>query len=344
MKYTNTQVAAVAASLKKKLDGLDDKTAILRAPELRALYAQIPTLNEDQRASFGQEINRLKEELTDLIAKSSSVITDNVEAIDVSAPFDVNVRLEKRPRLLTSDFGSQHPITTELATITDIAYRMGLAVEQSRQLDDDYHMFTSLNFPDGHPARDDYDTFLTTDGLVAPAHTSTMQNRVLQKYKPNLDKGEPIAVLIPDRIFRNEDLDATHEHTFYQHEGVYVDKGATVGNLIATLQAFLSEYFGQELKAKIQPFYFPFTEPSFEFVVERPKVLRKNDSEDQKWLELGGCGMIHPNVLKEAGIDPKKYTGFAWGFGVERMIMMKYGIEDIRYFESGRLEFLRQFK
>lgn len=344
MKYTNTQVAAVAASLKKKLDGLDDKTTILRAPELRALYAQIPTLNEDQRASFGQEINRLKEELTDLIAKSSSVMTDNVEAIDVSAPFDVNVRLEKRPRLLTSDFGSQHPITTELATITDIAYRMGLAVEQSRQLDDDYHMFTSLNFPDGHPARDDYDTFLTTDGLVAPAHTSTMQNRVLQKYKPNLDKGEPIAVLIPDRIFRNEDLDATHEHTFYQHEGVYVDKGATVGNLIATLQAFLSEYFGQELKAKIQPFYFPFTEPSFEFVVERPKVLRKNDSEDQKWLELGGCGMIHPNVLKEAGIDPKKYTGFAWGFGVERMIMMKYGIEDIRYFESGRLEFLRQFK
>lgn len=330
--------------MKKKLDGLDDKTTILRAPELRALYAQIPTLNEDQRASFGQEINRLKEELTDLIAKSSSVMTDNVEAIDVSAPFDVNVRLEKRPRLLTSDFGSQHPITTELAIITDIAYRMGLAVEQSRQLDDDYHMFTSLNFPDGHPARDDYDTFLTTDGLVAPAHTSTMQNRVLQKYKPNLDKGEPIAVLIPDRIFRNEDLDATHEHTFYQHEGVYVDKGATVGNLIATLQAFLSEYFGQELKAKIQPFYFPFTEPSFEFVVERPKVLRKNDSEDQKWLELGGCGMIHPNVLKEAGIDPKKYTGFAWGFGVERMIMMKYGIEDIRYFESGRLEFLRQFK
>lgn len=330
--------------MKKKLDGLDDKTTILRAPELRALYAQIPTLNEDQRASFGQEINRLKEELTELIAKSSSVMADNVEAIDVSAPFDVNVRQEKRPRLLTSDFGSQHPITTELATITDIAYRMGLAVEQSRQLDDDYHMFTSLNFPDGHPARDDYDTFLTTDGLVAPAHTSTMQNRVLQKYKPNLDKGEPIAVLIPDRIFRNEDLDATHEHTFYQHEGVYVDKGATVGNLIATLQAFLSEYFGQELKAKIQPFYFPFTEPSFEFVVERPKVLRKNDSEDQKWLELGGCGMIHPNVLKEAGIDPKKYTGFAWGFGVERMIMMKYGIEDIRYFESGRLEFLRQFK
>lgn len=330
--------------MKKKLDGLDDKTAILRAPELRALYAQIPTLNEDQRASFGQEINRLKEELTGLIAKSSTVIAENVEAIDVSAPFDVNVSLEKRPRLLTSDFGSQHPITTELATITDIAYRMGLAVEQSRQLDDDYHMFTSLNFPDGHPARDDYDTFLTTDGLVAPAHTSTMQNRVLQKYEPNLDKGEPIAVLIPDRIFRNEDLDATHEHTFYQHEGVYVDKGATVGNLIATLQAFLSEYFGQELKAKIQPFYFPFTEPSFEFVVERPKVLRKNDSEDQKWLELGGCGMIHPNVLKEAGIDPKKYTGFAWGFGVERMIMMKYGIEDIRYFEGGRLEFLRQFK
>jgi phenylalanyl-tRNA synthetase alpha chain len=184
---------------------------------------------------------------------------------------------------------------------------------------------------------------MTTDGLIAPAHTSTMQNRVLQKYKSNLDNSEPIAVLVPDRVFRNEDLDATHEHTFHQHEGVYVGKDITIGNLIATLQTFLSEYFGQELKAKIQPFYFPFTEPSFEFAVERPDILRKDDSEEQKWLELGGCGMIHPNVLRMAGIDPEVYSGFAWGFGVERMIMMKYGIEDVRHFESGKLDFLRQF-
>lgn len=344
MNYTNTQVAAVAAGLKKKLDGLGDKTAILRAPELRALYAQIPTLPEDQRAGFGQEINQLKEELTALIGKNNKAKAENVEAIDVTAPFDVNVSPEKRPRLLTSDFGSRHPLTTELEYLGEIAYRMGFVVEQSRQLDDDYHMFGSLNFPEGHPARDDYDTFMTTEGLIAPAHTSTMQNRVLQKYKANLEKGEPIAAIIPDRVFRNEDLDATHEHTFYQHEGVFVGQGITVGNLIATLQAFLSEYFGQELKAKIQPFYFPFTEPSFEFAIERPQWLRKNGSESEQWLELLGCGMIHPNVLKEAGIDPKKYTGFAWGGGVDRLVMMKYGIEDVRHFESGKLEFLRQFK
>lgn len=120
-------------------------------------------------------------------------------------------------------------------------------------------------------------------------------------------------------------------------------EGVNVGNLVAVLKALMSEYFGQELKAKLQPFYFPFTEPSFEFAIERPDVLKKNDSEEQKWLELLGCGMIHPNVLKEAGIDPEKYTGFAWGSGIERLVMMKYGIEDVRHFESGKLEFLRQF-
>jgi phenylalanyl-tRNA synthetase alpha chain len=170
-----------------------------------------------------------------------------------------------------------------------------------------------------------------------------MQNRVLQKYLDNLEKGEPIAVVIPGRVFRNEDVDVTHEHTFYQIEGVYVNKGVNVGNLVAVLKAYMSEFFGQELNVKIQPFYFPFTEPSFEFAVERPEILRKNDSEEQKWLELGGCGMIHPNVLKEAGIDPIEYTGFAWGFGVERMVMLKNAIEDIRHFESANLTFLRQF-
>ena len=155
--------------------------------------------------------------------------------------------------------------------------------------------------------------------------------------------GEPIAVVIPDRVFRNEDLDATHEHAFYQLEGIYVDKGINVGNLIAILRAFMSEYYGQDLKAKIQPFYFPFTEPSFEFAIERPKTLRKGNTEADMWLELLGCGMIHPNVLKMAGIDSNEYTGFAWGGGVERLVMMKYEVEDIRHFLSGKLDFLRQF-
>lgn len=343
MTYKNPQVSAAAEVLKQRLVKLDDKGAVLRAPELKALYAQLPALPGEERAVLGREINALKKELEALV-HTQSASSEKVESIDVTAPFDINTPDAKKPRLLTGDHGSKHPLLTELEYISDIAYRMGFVIEQSRLIDDDYHMFESLNFPEGHPARDDYDTFTTTEGLIAPAHTSTMQNRVLKKYRNNLKNGEPIAVIVPDRVFRNEDLDVTHEHTFYQYEGVYVGKGVTVGNLIATLQALLSEYFGQELKAKIQPFYFPFTEPSFEFAIERPAWLRKDDSEAEQWLEILGCGMIHPNVLKDAGIDPTEYTGFAWGGGIERLVMMKYGIEDVRHFESGKLDFLRQFR
>jgi len=222
---------------------------------------------------------------------------------------------------------------------------MGFMVSESRELDDDYHMFASLNFPEGHPARDDYDTFMTDEGLIAPAHTSTMQNRLLREHAGKLEKDEPIAVVIPGRVFRNEDVDARHEHTFFQLEGVYVGKNITVGNLIATIQTWLSTYFQRDIKTKIQPFYFPFTEPSFEFAATCIFCEGKgcNVCSQSGWIELGGCGMIHPNVLKEAGISPETYTGFAWGFGIDRLVMLKYDIEDVRHFESAKLEFLRQF-
>jgi phenylalanyl-tRNA synthetase alpha chain len=269
----------------------------------------------------------------------------------VTAPFDINVPADKRPQLLSSENGTKHPLMVELERVLDIFYRMGFTAVESRQIDDDYHMFSSLNFPEGHPARDDYDTFMTTEGLIAPAHTSTMQNRILQKYKAGLESGEPIAAVIPGRVFRNEDLDARHEHTFHQVEGVYVDKGIHAGNLIATLKTFLQEYYsdvlgGKQLEVKTQPFYFPFTEPSFEFALSCPFCDKAgcHICSQTGWIELLGCGMIHPNVLREADIDPNVYTGFAWGFGIERLVMMKYGIEDIRHFESGKLDFLRQFK
>lgn len=348
MNYQNPKIAEAASTLQERFNTLENKAEILKAVELKALYAEIPTLPADQRGSFGKEINQLKHELQKGIDAHQEQ-AQTLPPIDVTAPFDVNTPADKRPKLLPTENGSIHPLTAEIARITDIFYRMGFEAVESREIDDEYHMFTSLNFPKDHPARDDYDTFMTLqkdkngNPLVAPAHTSTMQNRVLREHKAKLEAGEPIAAVIPDRVFRNEDLDATHEHTFYQIEGIYVGKGVHTGMLIATLETYLSEYFGQNLKTKLQPFYFPFTEPSFEFAVERPDILRKNNSEEQKWLELGGCGMIHPNVLKHAGIDPEVYTGFAWGFGVERMVMMKNGIEDIRHFESGKLDFLRQF-
>jgi phenylalanyl-tRNA synthetase alpha chain len=246
---------------------------------------------------------------------------------------------------LPAENASIHPLSSELDRVINIFSRMGFTTIESRQIDDDYHMFTSLNFPEGHPARDDYDTFTTEEGLIAPAHTSTMQNRVLKQFKSNLDDGKPIAVLLPGRVFRNEDLDARHEHTFYQFEGVYVDKGIHAGNLLATFKTFLQEYYEQDIEIKSQPFYFPFTEPSFELALSCPFCQKKgcHICSYTGWIELLGMGMIHPNVLAEAGIDSNEYTGFAWGCGLERLVMMKYDIEDIRNFEAANLKFLRQF-
>lgn len=349
MSYKNQKIAKVAQLLNKRAQKLKDKSSILRAVELKALYAEIPTLPTDKRAGFGQEINKLKNELTKLVNDHIDE-TEQLEPLDVTAPFDVNVPAAKRPNLLPVQNGSKHPLMQELEVVVDIFYRMGFNVVESRQLDDDYHMFETLNFPEGHPARDDYDTFMTEETdkkgkkLIAPAHTSTMQNRVLKKYKANLDNDEPIAVVIPGRVFRNEDLDARHEHTFYQLEGVYVGKDIHAGNLIATLKTFLSEYYQKDVKVKTQPFYFPFTEPSFEFALSCPFCDQKGCKVcGEGWLELLGCGMIHPDVLRMAGIDPSKYTGFAWGGGIDRLVMMKYDIDDIRHFRSGKLEFLRQF-
>lgn len=326
-----------------------DRT-VLRSPELRGLFDQLKTLPAEERSSFGAAVNALRQELEHLLTQAQSE-TEALPPIDVTAPFDVNVPAAERPRLLPTEQGSQHPLMTELAEILDIFYRMGFTAVESREIDDDFHMFGSLNFPAGHPARDDYDTFMTTQTdtqgqpLIAPAHTSTMQNRVLKQLKPQLEQGRPIAAVIPGRVFRNEDLDARHEHTFYQLEGIYVDKGVHAGHLIATLKTFLQEYYGKQLEVKTNPFYFPFTEPSFEFMLSCPFCDKKGCPicSHTGWIELLGCGLIHPNVLHHAGIDTNIYTGFAWGGGIDRLVMMKYGIEDVRYFHAGRLDFLRQF-
>ncbi len=338
MEYKIPEIRAAAKRIKAELAKLDDKRVILRSPELTALYERLKTMPQDQRAAFGKEVNNLKSELEDL-AKSQKPKAKSQSPIDVTAPFDVNVAPENRPTLLASQNGSRHPLTSELENILDIFARMGFTAVESREIDDDYHMFSSLNFPPGHPARDEYDTFVTEEGLIAPAHTSIMQNRVMKSQKP------PIRAVIPGRVFRNEDLDARHEHTFYQLEGVYVDRDINAGHLLATLKAFLEEYYGQKLEFKTQPFYFPFTEPSFEFTLSCPFCQKKgcNVCSYSGWIELLGCGMIHPNVLIEGGIDPAKYSGFAWGMGIDRLVMMKYGIEDVRHFHSGNLAFLRQF-
>ena len=323
----------------------------LRDRRLRELYDQIKSLPPVERGPFGKQINELKQAIEQAIAvRLEELEKVDLKPIDVTAPMDAN---SSKPELLPSEQGTVHPLSAEIERISEIFNRMGFVTEESREIDDQFHMFESLNFPKGHPARDDYDTFMTEetdsngDRLIAPAHTSTMQNRVLMKYRDNLEKGEAIAAIVPDRVFRNEDLDARHEHTFYQVEGVYVSRRVNVGNLIATLQEFLQEYYGKKLDVRVNPFYFPFTEPSFEFALSCPFCEGKNLDckvcSGEGWIELLGCGMIHPNVLRAAQIDPNEYTGFAFGCGIDRLVMMKYGIEDVRHFESGKLDFLEQF-
>lgn len=341
-------IESVKQVLLQRVQQSESPREVLKAPEFREMYSKIANLTLEERGPFGKLVNHVKQAVEQAVEDRLTVLESVSQTpIDITAPFDIN---SVRPQVLLAEQGTTHPLMQEIDTVSGVFNRMGFVTEDSREIDDQFHMFESLNFPIGHPARDDYDTFMTlqkdADGepLIAPAHTSTMQYRVLQKYKDNLANGDAIAAIVPDRVFRNEDVDARHEHTFYQVEGVYVAKGVNVGNLVATLQRFLEEYYGRSLNVRVNPFYFPFTEPSFEFALECPFCEDGcSVCSDSGWIELLGCGMIHPNVLRSAGIDSNEYTGFAFGCGIDRLVMMKYGIEDVRHFESGKLNFLRQF-
>ena len=306
--------------------------------KINAEYAGIKDVPAEKRGEFGRVLNEKKNAILAKIAEAEEALNDAaVEPIDITAPCGPN---EKLPNVYSTFEGSSHPLMAELDRVTSIYQMMGFDVVESRQLDDEFHMFDSLNFAKEHPARDGYDTFRTEEGLIPPAHTSTMQHRVLKMYKHNLDEGKDIAVVVPGRVYRNEDVDATHEHTFYQCEGVYVSKTCTMGDMLGILREFFEKYYEQKLNIRTQPGYFPFTEPSLEFMIEKPKSLggKKGD-----FLEMLGCGMIHPNVLKMAGINPTEYHGFAWGGGIDRLVMLRYGLKDVRNFEAGNLNFLKEF-
>jgi phenylalanyl-tRNA synthetase alpha chain len=341
----------MSKDISKILKQIDDDIHTLTSSELKQkylskkgiiteLFQDIKNIPTEERKEYGIKINGLKklvEENIELRKNDSQNNDLNQKNIDPSAPFDINTKAEKRPHILDLK-GSKHPLMQELETILDIFQRMGFDVMESKQLDDDFHMFESLNFPKGHPARDMYDTFWTEDGFVLPAHTSTMQNRALRRYGP-----PPIRVVLPGRCFRNEATDASHEHTFYQIEGIYVDKGTSLAHMQATIKEYLEKYLETELEIKIQPSYFPFTEPDTEFVISCPFCKKKGCTTCgySGWIELMGCGMIHPNVLTAGGIDPNEYSGFAWGVGLDRLTLIKRGITDIRKLRDGDLNFLK---
>jgi phenylalanyl-tRNA synthetase alpha chain len=303
------------------------------------LLRQVGTKPAEQKAEFGKEVNELKKQIQEFLSNIEKKAEDDLsKQIDVTAPFDVSTPLDKRPTLL-SPHGHKNPLMIELEYILRIFEAMGFNVLPCRQLDNDYNHFGALNFPEGHPARDLWDSFWTDDGYLTPAHTSTMQHRVLKSGQP------PLRYVIPGMCYRNESTDQRHEHTLFQVEGVYVDKGITFADMVGTIKTYLERFFETKLDIKILTGFFPFTEPSIEFAISCPFCKKTGCPVCgySGWIEIMGCGMIHPNVLKEAGIDPQIYSGFAWGFGLDRMVSIKNNIQDIRRLRSGDLRFLSQF-
>lgn len=306
-----------------------------------ALLKDMGKASPEERKVLGQEVNTLKEYVTDKIAEAkvrleelalAKEIEDTPE-VDLSMP----VRLER---------GSYHPITLVQRQCENIFKSMGFVVEDYSEIVSDYECFEALNIPKFHPARDMQDTYYLENGQLLKSHTSAAQNAIYKKYKDDLvENKKPIKAIFPGRCFRNESTDACHENTFFQMEGIMVDENVSISNLIFFMKTMLSEVFQKDIKVRLRPGFFPFVEPGFELDISCLICGGEGcpSCKHSGWLELCPCGMIHPEVLKAGGIDPEKYHGFAFGLGMTRLAMMKYGIKDIRDLNGANLEGLAQF-
>lgn len=308
---------------------------------ITALLKGMKDLSVEERKTFGAEVNKLKAYAAEKIDEKTRQLKEaevkreieSMPRFDITAPVDL-------------DGGSYHPITLVQRQCEDIFKSMGFTVEDYPEVVTDYECFESLNIPKHHPARDMQDTYYLENGQLLKSQTSAAQNAILKKFGKNLiENGVPIKAIFPGRCFRNEATDACHENTFFQMEGVMVDKDISISNLIFFMKTMLSEVFRKDIKVRLRPGFFPFVEPGFELDISCLICGGEGcpSCKHSGWLELCPCGMIHPNVLSEGGIDPEKYTGFAFGLGLTRLAMMKYGIKDIRDLNSGRLKALAQF-
>ncbi|MBE6965614.1 MAG: phenylalanine--tRNA ligase subunit alpha [Ruminococcaceae bacterium] len=305
------------------------------------LLKDMKNLSPEEKKTFGQAVNVLKEEVTEMVAgkreeiKQAEIERENnlMPEFDISAPANL-------------DRGSYHPITLVQRQCEEIFRSMGFAVEDYSEIVTDYECFEALNIPKNHPARDMQDTYYLENGQLLKSHTSAAQNAIYKKYKDALiNESKPIKAIFPGRCFRNEATDACHENTFFQMEGVMVDKNISISNLIFFMKTMLSEVFQKDIKVRLRPGFFPFVEPGFELDISCLICGGEGcaSCKHSGWLELCPCGMIHPEVLRAGGIDPEEYTGFAFGLGLTRLAMMKYGVKDIRDLNSGSLKVLSQF-
>ena len=307
------------AELKKQIGKVDAADRPAFAQAVQALENDIKAALESAQTRLSARITSLKEER---------------ETIDVTIP-------GRRPRT-----GHLHVITILRQKIEDIFVSMGYAIEDDREIETDYYNFDALNIPEGHPARESQDTFYTTTGLALRSQTSTVQIRAMER------RGVPLRILAPGKVFRRDTPDMTHTPMFHQLEGVCVDKGITMAHLKGTVTEWLKRMYGPETITRFRPSYFPFTEPSAEFDFSCFKCHGTGQFEGARcrpckgsgWIELGGSGMVHPNVLRACGVDPSVYSGFAFGFGLERMCALMYNIDDIRHMFENDVRFLEQFR
>jgi phenylalanyl-tRNA synthetase alpha chain len=295
-----------------------------RKGQVIQMLSQIGKLAAEQRKQGGQLANKVKKEVTaafeELKQKLGTSAAKAEPLIDVTLPGEP-VRA-----------GKNHVITQTFSELLEIFGRMGFDIAYGPEVEDEWHNFIALNIPAEHPARDPIDNFYIDDSTLLRSQTSTIQIRVMEKTKP------PIRVVAPGRVYRPDTVDATHMFMFHQIEALVVDEDVTMVDLKTTIDQFIHAFFGPDMKWRFRPSFFPFTEPSGEV-----DLLWVDKKGNQEWLEVGGCGMVDPNVFDAVGIDSEKYTGWAWGFGIERLAMLKYGINDIRLFYENDLRFLDQF-
>ncbi|AKA71882.1 phenylalanine--tRNA ligase subunit alpha [Clostridium scatologenes] len=302
--------------------------------ELTQILRGMGALSAEERPAVGKIANEVRAVLENAIEEGINNIKNKEkkvrlqnEVIDISMPG------------IKQNLGRRHPLEQTLNEMKDIFITMGFTIEDGPEVELDYYNFEALNIPKNHPARGEQDTFYINDNIVLRTQTSPIQIRTMEKEKP------PIKMISPGKVYRSDAVDATHSPIFYQMEGLVVDKGVTFADLKGTLELFAKKMFGDKVKTKFRPHHFPFTEPSAEmdatcFVCggEGCRVCK-----GEGWIELLGCGMVHPDVLRNCGIDPEIYSGFAFGFGVDRMVMLKYGLDDIRQLYESDMRFLNQF-
>jgi phenylalanyl-tRNA synthetase alpha chain len=323
-----TQSALAAIDAAADLDALEAQRVGLlgKSGSITGQLKQLGTLPAEQRKAFGEQVNRAKETLAAALAARKAALEDlafakrlATETIDITLPGRGN------------GLGNLHPVSRTLERITDIFARLGYQLADGPEIEDDFHNFEALNFPPHHPARAMHDTFYFGDGRLLRTHTSGVQVRFMTETKP------PLRMIAAGKVYRS-DSDQTHTPMFHQVEGLLIDETSSFADLKGTLSEFVRAFFERDFEMRFRPSYFPFTEPSAEV-----DIAWQQPDGSTRWLEVLGCGMVHPNVLRNCGIDPERYTGFAFGLGVERFAMLRYGVNDLRSFFENDVRFLKQF-